>query len=428
LSGYINNLKLRFSYGELGNENIPDYLYSTTLSPNFNYVSGPGNSGQLWNGSIQTNYASKDIKWEDCKTTNFGADIGLFKNKLTLTADYYIKVNSDLLMQLPIPLSTGATNNPWVNFGQITNKGIELAVNFKDNIGKLSYSVYGTLTSIKNNVDEMGTATQQIIDGQPNQNGTGVTITEAGYPVGSFYLIQTAGIFKSQAEINSYIAIDSLGKPILNSSGKNILLQPNAKPGDIKFVDANKDGVINQEDRVVCGSPTPKLEYSFGFNLEWKGIDMSMYFQGVYGNKIYNGLKMDLVRMIQNWNYSTAVLDHWTPANPNSSEPRLTYLDKNQNDQVSSRFLEDGSYLRIKTLQIGYTIPKSWTTKAGIDQLRFFVSVDNLYTFTNYSGFNPDLGRDSNSWRDDLLSRGVDNGQVAYPLARTITGGIQLTF
>jgi hypothetical protein len=347
---------------------------------------------------------------------------------LTLTADYFIKTNTDLLIQVPIPPSAGAISNPWVNYGKITNKGLELGLNYKDQIGDLFYNVFGTFTTVKNVVDELGTGKQQIIAGYPSHHGDGVTLTQAGYPVGSFYLIKTAGLFQTQDEINNYIKTDSLGQPILTSKGLKQLIQPNAKPGDIKFVDANHDGKIDANDRVVAGNPSPKFEYSYGLNLNWKGIDASIFFQGVYGNKIYNGLKMDLEDIVLNWNYSSDILNHWTSTNHNTNIPRLTILDKNQNNRESDRFLEDGSYLRIKTVQIGYTFSKNWITKAGFDVARIYTSFENLYTFTNYSGFNPDLGRASNDWRDGLLERGVDYGHVSYPLPRTMTCGIQLTF
>lgn len=195
----------------------------------------------------------------------------------------------------------------------------------------------------------------------------------------------------------------------------------------MKYTDANNDGQITADDRVVCGSSTPDFEYSLGVNIEWKGFDLSLYMQGTQGNKIYNGLRMDLEDTRQNWNYSTAVLNYWTPEN-HSDVPRVTYSDKNDNNKESDRYLEDGSYLRLKTIQIGYNLPKIWTSKVSIDKARIFASFENLYTFTKYSGFNPDLGRASGDWRDGLLERGVDYGHVAYPLPRTMIFGFQLTF
>ncbi|MCQ6961185.1 TonB-dependent receptor [Mucilaginibacter aquariorum] len=410
LKNTVSTLKLRVSYGVLGNQEIPDYLYSAAIASNINYVIGTDQ--QKWFGAIQTAFASPNIKWESTKTSNIGVDVGFFNDKLNLTADYFIKNTSDLLLRVPIPGSAGAISNPVVNAGDLRNKGIEVGVNFNDHIGKLKYGVFGTISVVKNKVIALGTGSQQIFGGQPTHHGASSTLTEAGGSIGSFYLIKDIGIFNSQAEVDAYA-----------KDGK--LIQPNAAPGDVKFQDTNNDGQINDNDKVNAGSPFPNFEYGFGINASIYNFDINMFFQGSQGNKIYNGLRQDLESTNLDFNYSKTMLNAWTPDN-HSNVPRAVTSDPNFNNRTSTRFLESGSYLRMKTLQIGYTLTNALAKKMRITSLRVYASADNLFTITNYTGFNPDLGRTTTS-ELSILNRGVDFGHVAYPLARTISLGIQLS-
>ncbi|MEP7143905.1 MAG: TonB-dependent receptor [Ferruginibacter sp.] len=407
LESPVSTLKLRASYGVLGNQEIGDYQYSAAIASNINYVTGADQ--HKWFGSIQTAFASPFIKWENTKTTNVGLDIGLLRNRLNLTADYFIKQTDDVLLNVPIPGSAGSVSNPIVNAGTLRNNGLELGINFGDQIGKLNYNIFGTFSKINNKVIALGTGSQQIFGGQPTHHGASTTLTEAGGPIGGFFLVKADGIFNSQDEINSY-----------NKGGT--LIQPNAAPGDIKFLDANNDGQISDEDKVYMGSPFPKFEYGFGINASVSNFDIGMFFQGTYGNKIYNGLRQDLESMSLEFNYSRTTLNAWTPQN-HSDIPRAVINDPNFNDRTSSRFLETGSYLRMKTLQLGYTFPASLSKGIKVSSLRAYVSADNLFTVTKYTGYNPDIGRTGS-----IFDRGVDFGHVAYPLARTISAGFQLAF
>ncbi|TRW27254.1 TonB-dependent receptor [Flavobacterium zepuense] len=409
LAETIPTLKLRVSYGELGNQEIGDYQYAASIASNINYVLGDGQT--KWFGATQAAFSSPNIKWESTKTTNFGLDFGVLNGSLTGNIDYFYKKTSDILLNVPIPGSAGATSNPVVNAGTLSNHGLELGLNYGGKAGKLNYNVYGTFTSIKNKVDELGTGTQQIFGGQPTHHGASTTVTEAGGPVSGFYLIRDEGIFQTQAEVDNYVGPN--GAPI----------QPNAAPGDVKFFDKNGDGIIDNNDRVYSGSPFPKFEYGFGFNLAYGNFDANVFFQGTSGNKIYNGLRQDLESTNLTYNYSTSVLNAWTPENTDTDMPRVISSDPNLNNRTSTRFLENGSYLRFKTLQIGYTLPSTLNSKIGISSLRIYLSADNLATFTKYKGYNPDLGRTGS-----IFDRGVDFGHVAYPLARTISTGVQLTF
>ncbi|UOE47769.1 TonB-dependent receptor [Mucilaginibacter sp. SMC90] len=402
----FNSLKLRASYGILGNQEIGDYQYSAAVASNINYVTGTDQ--HKWFGAIQTAFASPNIKWENTKTANVGLDAGFFDNRLTITADYFIKTTSDVLLNVPIPGSAGAVSNPVVNAGTLRNQGIEVGANFSNRIGKFNYNIFGTISSIRNKVIALGTGSQQIFGGNPTLHGASTTVTQAGHPISDFYLVKAIGIFNSQDEVNNY-----------SKNGK--LIQPNAAPGDIKFLDANGDGQINDQDKVDLGSPFPKLEYGLGLNASYGDFDINLFFQGVYGNKIYNGLRQDLESMSLEFNYSAATLNAWTPAN-HSTIPRAVINDPNFNDRTSSRFLESGSYLRMKTLQVGYKFSSPFMKRINVSSLRAYFSADNIFTHTNYTGLNPDIGRTGS-----ILDRGVDYGFSAYPLARTFSLGLQLT-
>jgi len=404
----LSTLKLRGSYGELGNQEIPNYQYAATIISNANYVTGIDQ--HLWSGGIQTAFATPAIRWENTKTVDIGADFGLFDNKLEVTFDYFNRKSSDLLLRVPIPLSTGASgSSPFINAGQITNEGWETALAYNHSVDDFSFQLMGTLMGINNQVDYLGTGTQQIFGGQPTHHGQSSTVTQAGLPVGAFYLIRTAGIFNSVEEVNAH-------------SKDGQLIQPAAKPGDVVFVDANDDGKIDQNDRQYVGSPDPKLSYGFGGSLSWKNIDLNLFFQGTYGNMIYNGMRQDLEGMQLEFNYLATTKNAWTPEK-HTAFPRAVINDPNLNSQTSDRFLESGSYLRLRTLQVGYTLPESALSRLKVSNIRLYASFDNLVTFTSYQGFNPDLGRGGN-----LLSRGVDFPHVAYPLPRTSLFGAQISF
>lgn len=404
----VSTLKLRGSYGELGNQEIPNYQYAASIISNANYVIGIDQ--HLWSGGIQTAFATPAIRWENTKTVDIGVDLGLYDNKFELTFDYFNRQSSDLLLRVPIPFSTGASgSSPYVNAGQITNKGWEAALAYNHTVNDFNFQLMGTLSAVDNQVDHLGTGTQQIFGGTPTHHGASSTVTQAGLPVGSFYLIKTAGIFNSVDEVNAH-----------SKDGK--LIQPAAKPGDVIFVDANNDGKIDQNDRQYVGSPTPKLSYGFGGSMSWKSIDLSLFFQGTYGNMIYNGMRQDLEGMQLEFNYLTTTKNAWTPEN-HTNFPRAVINDPNLNSQTSDRFLESGSYLRLRSLQVGFTLPSNLFSRFSIGNIRLYASFDNLVTFTRYKGFNPDIGRGG-----DLLARGVDYPHVAYPLPRTALFGAQVSF
>ena len=408
LNNVFSALKLRGSFGVLGNQEINDYLYAASITGNRNYPIGVGQV--KWSGAIQTSFATPDIKWETTKTYNAGLDMSLLNNRFNLTFDWFNKKTNDILLNVPIPLSAGSSVNPTVNAGTISNKGVEFGFNYKGTSGKLHYNVFGTATHVVNKVIELGTGTQQIFGGVPMLHGANTTVAQAGGELGEFYLRKVVGVFQTDEEVKAY-----------SKNGK--LIQPYAKAGDLKYLDSNGDGTINDLDRVKCGSPFPKFEFGFGFNGNFNNFDLSIYLQGVAGNKIYNGMRQELEGMTLEQNYSKTTLNAWTPQNTNTNIPRAVINDPNYNSYSSSRFLENGSYLRLKTLQIGYKLPQTVLHSIHVQNLRLFISADNLITITKYTGYNPDLGGQSSN----ILDRGVDFSSGSYPLSRTISFGIQVT-
>lgn len=408
-SEIIDLAKLRVSYGVLGNQEFADYRFSPAINLNTNYVVGQDQG--LWPGAIQTEFSTPDIRWETSKTLNFGTDINMFNRKLEFTADYFIKKNTDILLQVPIPISTGASgNSPFINAGEITNKGFEASLSYANTYNDFQYQILGTFSSVDNEVNQLGTGSQQIFGGQPTHHGASATVTQAGLPVGAFYLIETDGVFNSQDEIEAHSTDEG---PI----------QPNSQPGDIKFKDANNDGQIDESDRRYVGSPNPDFSFGLGGNLRWRDFDLNLFFQGTSGNKIYNGLRQDLEGMNLEMNYARTTLHAWTPENTSTSIPRAVINDANQNARTSDRFLEDGSYLRLKTLQIGYNLSDSFLESINVQNARIYASADNVFTLTDYSGYNPDIGRGGS-----VLDRGVDFGHIAYPLSRTLMIGLDISF
>ena len=406
---FLSLAKIRASYGVLGNQEFDNYQYSPAINLNTNYV--VGEDQHLWPGAIQVAFATPDIRWETSKTLNFGTDLGFFEHRLQVSADYFIKRNTDILLQVPIPLSTGASgDSPYINAGEILNKGFEAAISYRNSIDDFDYEINGSITSVDNEVVALGTGSQQIFGGQPTHHGASATVTQAGFPVGSFYLIETDGIFNSVEEIQAH-------------SQNGELIQPLAEPGDIRFVDHNNDGQIDQNDRKFLGSPNPDFSFGLGGKIFWKGLDFTAFFQGTYGNEIYNGLRQDLEGVNLEWNYAQSTLDAWTPQNTDTTIPRAVINDPNQNARTSDRFLEDGSYLRLRTLQLGYALPEGLLESVAVDNSRVYVSADNLWTLTDYSGYNPDIGR-----AGSVLDRGVDFGHVAYPLSRTFLIGMNIAF
>lgn len=398
ITNTINTLKLRGSWGKLGNQEIGNYLTQNSINNGLNYVQG----GVLWPGATVSGYASPiDLSWEETAITNFGLDAGFLDNKLFFIFDVFNKKTEGVLLSVPFPVSVGKKGSPTLNAGVIQNRGYEMSVEYNDRAGELNYRLGFNISHTANKMSA-------IDIGSGRQEFGGISRAKVGYPIGAFFVIETAGIFNSKEEIAAH-----------NKDGR--LIQPNAQPGDIKFVDYNNDGIIDNQDEQYMGSPFPTVTGGLSANLSYKGFDLGLFVEGVTGNKIYNARRKWMDKMNEITNFSTDVLNAWTPEN-HSAFPRFTLSDPNNNNRDNSnRWLEDGAYLRLKRVELGYNLPKTLTNKWGIEKVRVFASGENLFTITRYKGYNPDIG-------GGFGVRGMDNSWDAYPLSRTLLFGLNLTF
>lgn len=404
---WLNSLKFRASWGQNGNENIGDFRYLSTIST---YGLGYAFGSQMplegiSTGAAPTRVLSPDLKWETIEQTNIGIDMVLF-NSLTLNLDYYRKNTKDLLLTSPTPLFLGNTF-PTMNAGSVRNEGFEAFVSWKKNIAGVNITASANMAYNKNEVTHVGTYTG-FVAGTTIQGISGaVTRMEKGYPMAYFWGYKTQGIFQNQDEINAYIHE--------REDGSKVLIQPSAKPGDFRFQDTNKDGVIDDNDRVNLGNPYPDMTYGINLNVEYKGFDLSVSTSGTVGNEIFSVLRrMDLPMS----NYQSWVLDRWHGEGTSNSVPRVTTNDTNQSWSKPSDFhVKDGDYFRIRNVMLGYTT--RLLRNYYIQSARVYVSVNNLYTFTKYEGFDPEIG-------GGVLSTGVDTG--VYPHPRIISFGVNLTF
>ena len=416
----VNELKLRVSYGTLGNLNgVSNYATQSVVNSGYNAVQG----GSWWLGSTTgASWVSpEDLTWEKTKTFNVGADVAILNNKLSLAADYFIQRTDGLLLGINQPGSAGMSGTPTYNAAIVENKGLEISLNHRNTVGEVYYHVGVNLSAIKNNLKEITTPTKQEFTGYNPHDKGNITWAKVGKPIGSFYLVKTDGIFQNQAEIDAYV----------NAKGEKI--QPNAVPGDLKFIDYDGDGDIDNLDQQYCGSPFPKLSMGLTMGVEYKGIDLNLFFDGNFGNKIYNGMRFYSSYMDGGMqNLSKEMLNAWTETNTNTDVPRyVTGTDLNNTGwAITDRWLENGSYFRLKTLELGYTLPKAWTSKALLQSVRIYTAMDNLFTITSYKGYTPDLGVNSGDGAtgqsDNVMTRGCDDGR--YPSARSFTFGLQVNF
>ncbi|MGM9738945.1 MAG: SusC/RagA family TonB-linked outer membrane protein [Candidatus Cryptobacteroides sp.] len=394
----LNFGKIRFSWGQNGNERIGSFAYTSMMSQGHNAVV----DGTVYTGMLPSGYANADLKWETSEQIDLGLDLRFFDNALTFTFDYYKKNTKDMLMNMPIPRYT-SYSSMMVNAGTVENTGVELEASYRLSIGDFDFAVGANATWLKNVVTNQGPDRTGLNNIGGGMGGT-VTYAENGRPYGFFYGYVHDGIFQNWDEINSYSYIDG--------EGNKKLKQPDAKPGDIRFKDLDGENGINADDRTMIGSPIP--DWTFGINLyfAYKGLDLSAFFQGTQGNdifKLYRRSNLGYANWEKSW------MNRWHGDGTSNWVPRVVEGDNN-NYRISSFFVEDGSYLRLKVLQIGYSLPKKWMEKIHVRNLRFFLQGENLFTLTNYSGNDPEVG----------TRNGFDGG--TYPQARTFTVGASITF
>tara|TARA_R110000868_G_scaffold89492_1_gene249083 strand:+ start:3527 stop:6640 length:3114 start_codon:yes stop_codon:yes gene_type:complete len=397
----VNQLKIRGGYGVTGNDNIGDFKYLSTIGDGRNYTIG--NTGSVTIGNSPDAPSNPDLKWEETSQINIGFDTRLFNN-FTVAFDWYKKVTTGILQDVPIPGYVGSTGLPVGNVADMENRGVDLEVGFSKQFNEVNFSLNGNVSYLENEVTFLGNDIAFISGGATIQSSSfPISRTQVGQPVNSFYGFKTNGIFQNQDEINNYV----------NSSGT--VIQPNAVPGDFKWVDLDDDGNIDSDDRDFLGSSIPKFTFGFTLNLDYKNFDLLVFAQGATGNKIFQGLKrLD----IENANYQTSALGRWVGEGTSNTFPRLTTNDSNGNfSNPSDFYLEDGDYLRFKTVQIGYTLPSDVLGKYGINKLRIYFTTENLFTLTKYSGYDPEIG-------GGIF--GIDRG--FYPQAKTNQIGINLQF
>ncbi|MFZ6013200.1 MAG: SusC/RagA family TonB-linked outer membrane protein [Bacteroidota bacterium] len=403
----VTELKPRYSYGVVGNQNISDFLYLSLIGTGgstLNYPFGKSASQAVSTGASSVTLPTPDIKWEQTTTQNIGLDLSLLES-LAFTFDFFKSNTEGMLVERRLPGSSGVLYSPVTNGATLKNKGFEVSMTYKKQSGDFTYNISANLGSSRNTVTKLGYEDQEFVDGFVEYNNYATTRTIVGSQVGAFYLKEVAGIFQSQEEIDAYV--DKDGNP----------MQPNAQPGDFKFADVNNDGQLNDDDRKFFGSALPKASYGVNFNASWKNFDFALMFNGTVGNKMFNGFKMQRYRQLS----APDLLDSWTPANSGSDIPRLDYTDPNSNySTASSYFLEDASYLRLRNAQIGYTLPSALSEKGGFKKLRIYTGGYNLLTVTKYTGFDPGL---TNYGK---FSRGVDRGY--YPVTRSFVVGVSMTF
>ena len=400
---WIDDLKIRGNWGRLGNSTIGDWDYLATINQSIVTVIG----GTIKTGATQVKLANENLKWETKETVNVGLDAAFLGNRLTFTSEYYNSKTSDVLFTMPIAISTGNDGgDPRVNSASLRNSGFEFTLGWKDNISDFSYSAVLNVTTINNKLLELGYGKDFVDSGEAR--------SEAGRQLGEFFLLKTDGLFRSQAEIDSYVSTkDGVTKPI-TINGKRPQL------GDVRYIDTNNDGMITADDRQYVGSPWAKAQVSLILNAAWRGFDFSMMWYGQFGNKVYNIAQWQGRYFADNSNYLRFKKgEEPYQVNPNSDTPRIIYGDW-RNTQGSDRYLENGSFFRMKNISLGYTFRGNWMKKAGVDNLRVYASGNNLLTLTKYKGLDPDFVN-TNIW-----NMGTDS--FAYPNTRSVMFGVEFTF
>jgi len=445
-NSFVNRFKLRAGWGRVGNQDpIGNYATFALLSPNWNYALDNQTPAQ---GLAPNTLPATDLKWEVSEMVNFGIDLGFYEDKLTIGLEYFKKNTNDLLVSsIPTPGFAGA-NGAASNAASMVNKGVEITGEYRNKIGKINFAIGGNISAIDNEVTDLGNG-DFITGGSRNQKiGYAATRTLVGYDFASFFALQSQGIFQNSGEVERHIAMNENGIPIdakgneLNNieiengkvygfyvdengetkRGQARPLQRNAKPGDLRYVDSNFDGKIDEDDLVYQGSSIPDFTYGGYLNLNFKNIDLSVAVLGTSGNEIAN------IRSywLQNSNplesnLAANRIDRWNGEGSSNTEPRVT-TELNDNTIYSDRFIEDGSYFRVRNIQLGYTFSESFLSSFKISKVRIYVSADNIFTATNYSGLDPEIG----SAFGDSFSPGVDYG--VYPVAKTFIVGTNISF
>ncbi|MBL7872294.1 MAG: TonB-dependent receptor [Cyclobacteriaceae bacterium] len=412
----LDDVKLRAGWGQTGNQfSGTNFAFVSTLQPTIFYVVG-GGSQTVVRGPAPINFVNPDLKWETNTQFDIGADVSLWQGKVTATFDFYNKVSQDILIGKPLPYTSGFFLPTDANIGKILNRGIELAINYNNRMGDFRYSLGGNITTVYNEVLDLGDI-NEIISGV---GGAGTHRTRVGESIGNFYGYKTDGIYQNQAEVDAAL-------PDANSSGP--------VPGDIRFKDVSgpngvPDGVVDAFDRTNLGSSIPKFYYGINGSASYKNFDITLLLQGVSGQKVYNQNRAAMEDLAGAQNFLTSTLGYWKGEGTSNSMPRLTQSDDNGNNRYSDRWIENASFMRIRNIQLAYSVPAKQLenlTKGMISKFRIYVAAQNLFTFTKYTGFDPEVTRGQSFQKGETpLSNGQDGGSSPQP--RILQFGWQVTF
>ncbi|HEY9048314.1 MAG TPA: TonB-dependent receptor [Ohtaekwangia sp.] len=402
-SNWLNSLKLRASWGQVGSQNVSAFQYQAPINFTNTYYIFGGTEGALTAGSYPSRLSNPNLKWETSEQTDVGFDAAFLNGKFTASVDWYIKTNKNWLINAPV-LATAGALPPYINGGGVKNKGLELALAYNNSLGDLNYRVGVNGAYNKNTVSHIPNA-DGIIHGQANQiydNATEFNRAANGYPVGYFWGYKTNGLFQTDEDVTSYTSKDGT------------LLQPSAKPGDVRYVDVNGDGVIDEKDKTMIGNPNPKYTFGFSIAADYKGFDLSIQASGVAGNQIVQSYRSPSSKY---GNYTTEILERWHGAGTSNRIPRVTESNENWAN-FSDLYVHNGDYLRINNVTLGYDFTKI-IKQNYFTQFRLYVSALNLFTFTKYNGMDPEVG-----YGTDGFTSGVDVGY--YPRPRTYMVGLNV--
>ena len=412
---WFNVMKIRASWGQNGNASIGNFLYMSLMDGGENYYFGGSynpqsqtNDGSMVYGSSPGRVANPDVKWETSEQIDLGVDLRFFDSRLSFSFDYFKKKTKDMLAYMPVPTYIGQSS-PMGNLGKMENWGYEFEFGWKDHVKDFSYYFNGNISILKNKMVDLGNESGETDYEGAGAGGVGTYVHAKNGDVWPyFYGLKTNGLFQNWDEVNSYT----------NANGG--LIQPNAHPGDVRFVDVDGDGSIGSGDRTKIGKGAPDVTFGFTLGAEWKGFDFNAAFQGTLGNDVFDFAQRGDVPAM---NRPSWIMDRWHGEGTSNKIPRMTSANPNGNWQSSDLFIKNGSYMRLKTIQLGYTLPQNLTRVASIQRLRFYVSAENLLTITGYDGFDPELGGGDGA---SATAMGVDKG--IYPQSRTIYVGANITF
>ena len=415
---WFDYMKLRFSWGKNGNDRIGNFLYTSLMDGGQNYYFGGGYqvneadpakvgeiTGSMQYGSSPGYIPNPNVKWEESVQTDLGLEARFLNSRLTFGFDYFVKATNDMLMYQPIPSYVGL-GAPIANVGDMENRGVEFELGWKNSAGDFNYFIAANASYLQNKLINLGNETGEQIYENAGASGVGSYVKGMnGEVFPYFYGFKTDGLFQSQAEVDGYV------------NGEGARLQPTAKPGDVRFVDHNGDGTISDDDKTKIGKGAPDWTYGLTLGADWKGFDANLFFQGTYGNDIFDFAQRGDIPAA---NRPAWILDRWHGEGTSNRMPRMTSANPNSNWRSSDLYIKDGSYVRLKSAQLGYTLPDALTKKISIQRLRLYVSADNLLTFTGYDGFDPEIASGG------YTTIGIDRG--IYPQARTISLGANISF